>query len=420
MPLEEKSQAAQPPVSEHDKKKQTFIVRTIWTLVMIFGMFGIIGAGHIWTVALVVALQIIVFKECISITASRAKLENLPLTKTLHWYFLASSIFYLDGERLGFYASQVLLNREGNLVKFQSLEPLLRWFIAHHKFVSYCLYVGGFVLFVASLKKGHLKLQFAQLCITHMTLLLVVLQAHCIISNIFTGMIWFLLPVGLVITNDIFAYICGIAFGKTQLIEISPKKTVEGFVGAWCCTGVMSILLSYILSKYNYLICPVLDDPSVSVFSGLMCEPNPVFISQFYRLPKDLVEFTGIELIKFKPIYFHSMVLATFASLIAPFGGFFCSGLKRAFQVKDFGDMIPGHGGITDRMDCQFLMGSFSYFYYETFISTHRLDLGTILQMIIINLDGKQILTLVKSLHTYLYKSGIISEDVFAKLNEVL
>jgi phosphatidate cytidylyltransferase len=42
-----------------------------------------------------------------------------------------------------------------------------------------------------------------------------------------------------------------------------------------------------------------------------------------------------------------------FASIIAPFGGFFASGFKRAFKIKDFGDSIPGHGGITDRMDCQ-------------------------------------------------------------------
>ena len=49
----------------------------------------------------------------------------------------------------------------------------------------------------------------------------------------------------------------------------------------------------------------------------------------------------------------HALVMALFASLIAPFGGFFASGFKRSFKIKDFGDSIPGHGGMTDRMDCQ-------------------------------------------------------------------
>lgn len=47
------------------------------------------------------------------------------------------------------------------------------------------------------------------------------------------------------------------------------------------------------------------------------------------------------------------VVLAVFASLLAPFGGFFASGFKRGFKIKDFGDSIPGHGGVTDRFDCQ-------------------------------------------------------------------
>jgi phosphatidate cytidylyltransferase len=60
--------------------------------------------------------------------------------------------------------------------------------------------------------------------------------------------------------------------------------------------------------------------------------------------------------------------MATFASLVAPFGGFFASGFKRAFNIKDFGHSIPGHGGMTDRMDCQFMMGMFSYVYYSSLV----------------------------------------------------
>lgn len=55
-------------------------------------------------------------------------------------------------------------------------------------------------------------------------------------------------------------------------------------------------------------------------------------------------------------------VLSLFASVIAPFGGFFASGFKRGFKIKDFGNSIPGHGGMTDRMDCQVSSVSKPYF----------------------------------------------------------
>ena len=90
-----------------------------------------------------------------------------------------------------------------------------------------------------------------------MALYLIVVQAHFVMNNIFEGMIWFFLPASLVITNDIFAYICGITFGRTQLIKLSPKKTVEGFVGAWVFTVIFGILMTNVLMRYSYFICPV-------------------------------------------------------------------------------------------------------------------------------------------------------------------
>ena len=118
-------------------------------------------------------------------------------------------------------------------------------------------FFAGFVFFVGSLQKGHYRFQFTQFAWTHMALYLIVVQAHFIMNNIFEGMIWFFLPASLVITNDIFAYICGIAFGRTQLIKLSPKKTVEGFVGAWICTIIFGFAMANVLMRYKYFICPV-------------------------------------------------------------------------------------------------------------------------------------------------------------------
>lgn len=115
----------------------------------------------------------------------------------------------------------------------------------------------GFVCFVASLQAGNYKFQFTNFAWTHMALYLIVVQAHFIMNNVFEGMIWFFLPASLVITNDIFAYICGIAFGRTQLIKLSPKKTVEGFIGAWITTVLFGVLLVNIMTRSKYFICPV-------------------------------------------------------------------------------------------------------------------------------------------------------------------
>lgn len=65
-------------------------------------------------------------------------------------------------------------------------------------------------------------------------------DSHFIVNNILEGLIWFFVPASLVICNDVMAYICGKAFGKTPLIKLSPKKTVEGFVGAFICTLIFA------------------------------------------------------------------------------------------------------------------------------------------------------------------------------------
>ena len=72
------------------------------------------------------------------------------------------------------------------------------------------------------------------------------------------------------------------------------------------------------------------------------------------------------------PMMWHGMVLASFSSLIAPFGGFLASGFKRAFKIKDFGDVIPGHGGLMDRFDCQYLMAVFVNVYIASVIRAYE------------------------------------------------
>lgn len=107
------------------------------------------------------------------------------------------------------------------------------------------------------------------------------------------------------------------------------------------------------------------------------------------------------------PIQIHALIFAAFASLIAPFGGFFASGVKRAFKIKDFSDSIPGHGGLTDRMDCQFLMGVFASIYFNSFIWKAGVTVGSILELAVKNLAITDLQHLYIRLGQYLEGQGV-------------
>jgi phosphatidate cytidylyltransferase len=138
-----------------------------------------------------------------------------------------------------------------------------------------------------------------------------------------------------------------------------------------------------------------------------------VFIPQQYSLPIPLPD--GINLpttFSIRPVQFHVFVLATFASLIAPFGGFFASGLKRTFKIKDFGDSIPGHGGMTDRMDCQFIMGSIAFMYYSSFIAIYHTSVGGVIESAITGLTAEEQMEVVKILSRHLVNQHVIPPQV--------
>lgn len=158
--------------------------------------------------------------------------------------------------------------------------------ITYHRFVSFSLYIAGLVWFVLSLVRKYYMKQFSLFAWTHVCLLIVVSQSYFIIRNIFEGLIWyihysmliniiiiiyylktflstifylnnlsveylrfsfnfrFIVPVSMIILNDIWAYVFGFFFGRTPLIQVSPKKTWEGFIGGGIATVICGIVVS--------------------------------------------------------------------------------------------------------------------------------------------------------------------------------
>lgn len=393
------------PQSEYEKKKANFITRTIWSLVMISGFFWALGAGHLFIIIIITAVQIISFKEVIAIANVPSKARSLRFTKSLNWYFLGTAMYFLYGESVIYYFKHILM-----------VDRLLLPLATHHRFISFMLYMIGFVFFVTTLQKGHYKFQFTQFAWTHMALFLIVGQAHFVINNIFEGFIWFILPASMVITNDIFAYLCGITFGRTPLIQISPKKTWEGFLGAWFFTILWGIVLTHFTARYKYFICPV-NDLGANIYTGLECKPNPVFVTRNYSLPFVPEGVPIPRTFDIMPVQFHVFILATFASLVAPFGGFFASGLKRTFKIKDFGDSIPGHGGMTDRFDCQFIMGSIAFFYYSSFVAVNHTTVGGLIEAAVTGLTYEEQMEVVRILSKHLVKQEVISSNILQLLS---
>ncbi|KAJ8639038.1 hypothetical protein MRB53_015732 [Persea americana] len=141
--------------------------------------------------------------------------------------------------------------------------------------------------------------------------------------------------------------------------------------------------MANILGRFQWLTCPRKDLST----GWLHCDPGPMFKPEYYCLPGWLPQWFPWKEISVLPVQWHALALGLFASIIAPFGGFFASGVKRAFNIKDFGDSIPGHGGITDRMDCQMVMAVFAYIYHQSFVVTQSFSIEMILDQILRNLS---------------------------------
>lgn len=376
---------------------KSYIVRFISTWLMIGGFGLIIYGGPLALMLTTFLVQVKCFSEIINIGYAVYKMDNLPWFRSLSWYFLVASNYFFYGE--------TLVEQFGVVINRVDFLPIL---VKYHRLISFSMYIMGFVWFVLSLVKKYYLRQFSLFAWTHVALLCVVTQSYLIIQNMFQGLIWFIMPLMMVIINDIMAYMFGFFMGRTPLIKISPKKTWEGFIGGGISTVFMSLGLAYLMCQFPYFVCPIEYAPDLERMT-MSCEPSALFRPQEYSLPQTVTTWRRLlhmkETVTFYPFFIHCFFMSLFASIIGPFGGFFASGFKRAFKIKDFGDIIPGHGGIMDRFDCQFLMATFVNVYIHSFINI--VTPGKLLQQVFM-LKPEEQLELFHSLEDSLEARGIL------------
>jgi len=312
--------------------------------------------GHIGVACLMVIWTCELFREIVNVAHCEVNpAREIPWFRSVlyAWFFVAAYTAYTSGQLKAPLQLSAILSKR---VPF--FGPNLAWFLdfelyRYHSLISLCLYATALVATVSSLRMEYLAVQLRILSFTGLALSLFLVPLKMAIFNAFAGLFWFVFPFLLVAVNDTFAYFSGLCFGrriiKRDFLAISPNKTWEGFIGGGALTIIAGFYIPLLLNT-PWLTCTY---DSIEADGAEKCAPNYIFV-QNGEGPL--------------PIQYHGLCLAIFAATVAPFGGFAASGIKRAYGIKDFANIIPGHGGFFDRLDCQFLMALATYVYITTFI----------------------------------------------------
>ena len=137
------------------------------------------------------------------------------------------------------------------------------------------------------------------------------------------NLIIFLLVIITCISTDVGGYVFGKTFKGPKLIKISPNKTFSGMIGGY----ILSVIFIYVFFYYSYL---------------------------FYD---------GITIFTLE-----TLIIILLISTVSQIGDITISYFKRLSNIKDTGKIIPGHGGLLDRIDGMIFAFPFSYIMFSIII----------------------------------------------------
>lgn len=217
---------------------------------------------------------------------------------------------------------------------FGAVMPFLCYYVPNIKW-RLMLSAVVMILMMTGYVGDHKKLPFAKLCEMITCTMVVSFSLSGLISlykmSVLHGISYIVMTLAAAWLSDAGAYFAGTFLGKHKLCpDISPKKTVEGAIG-----GVVTNILVLCL----YCLC-----------------------YQKFEAARD---------ISFEVNYFAVVVFGLIASVLGIFGDLTASLLKREHNIKDYGNIMPGHGGVMDRFDSvlfvvpvSVIMLSFFKFFY--------------------------------------------------------
>ena len=199
------------------------------------------------------------------------------------------------------------------------LLPLIPWFTEENtiKF-AFSVFIVYLIVMFTAVVFSKCKLDYTVVASNFMGVIYASVSFMCVVLLRETGAYMYLLIFIGPWVSDIFAYLCGRLFGKHKLIpEVSPKKTVEGSVGGIIFTAIAFVVYGIIIKTYF----------------NANAVANPLAMA----------------------------IAGAVTSVIAQIGDLSASAIKRRFDIKDYGNLLPGHGGVMDRFDSVLLTAPVLY-----------------------------------------------------------